>query len=604
MKRSIVFIYLLLIATLVLAWSIEGFSQSNDRIIKATVNVKKIVALKTQRSLSEQIDDIHSMPEHEHPKSHKPATDRVFYPREYKELQASQGTGMPSPAPLVGFASKSFDGYYPPDPHGAVSENYVVGTVNNELYIQERNGDLIADVKLKDFWAPVHQTIQLFDPRLTYDPFEHIWMLVTAASPFGDSSSLLIAVSQSEDPTGSWNLYKIKADSTGNLWADYPNIAFNKKWIAVTVNLFGDTSDNSDTGRVYIFNKRELMNGQAPSLKTFNIDQGVIPAVTYDSSMNDLYLLEVYSEAAGQLQMLKISGAVGSETITSVGYPSIHIPWSPIPAHDADFAPQLGDTALIQCNDDRMGTVIVKNNKIWCTHTVFLPADTHPERSSVMWWAMDTTGFVLQHGLIDDATGNTFYAFPSIAVNKFSDALICYSVFSGQQYASAGYSYHDHAQAAGSVNDSYVFKSGENTYNRSGGGRNRWGDCSVAVTDPLNDIDFWAISEYAESTANNWGTWWTNVSGWDTIDHDPASVEIAPNPNKGTFNIYINGQVKTSIDIDIYDLLGQHLYNTISDNKVIFISINTLKGNLAEGIYIVRVKVNGQIIDKKIVVRD
>ena len=62
MKRNILFIYLLFIATLMLAGSNEGFSQINNGITKATVNVKKIVALKTQRSLSEQIDDIHSMP--------------------------------------------------------------------------------------------------------------------------------------------------------------------------------------------------------------------------------------------------------------------------------------------------------------------------------------------------------------------------------------------------------------------------------------------------------------------------------------------------------------------------------------------------------------
>ena len=251
-----------------------------------------------------------------------------------------------------------------------------------------------------------------------------------------------------------------------------------------------------------------------------------------------------------------------------------------------------------------MGNVLVKNNVIWCTHTVFLPAGAKPTRSSVLWWALNTSGEVLQHGLIDDPTGNNFYAFPSIAVNKYDDALIGYSVFNPQQYPSAGYSYHDHAQFPGSVNSPYIHKNGENSYYRSGGGRNRWGDYSATVIDPVNDVDFWTINEYAQSTANSWGTWWTQVSGLDTINHNTSvnfGLVLAPNPNNGIFNLYFSGQVNTLVQIDIYDLLGQHLHSQTSIAELSSIAINT--AFFAEGIYVVRVKVNGQTIDKKMVLR-
>jgi len=39
-----------------------------------------------------------------------------------------------------------------------------------------------------------------------------------------------------------------------------------------------------------------------------------------------------------------------------------------------------------------------------------------------------------------DASGATFYAYPSIAVERDSDVLIGYSRFSASQYASANYS--------------------------------------------------------------------------------------------------------------------------------------------------------------------
>jgi hypothetical protein len=565
------------------------------------------VQIKTQRSLADQINDVHFMPdERESRPPHTPATEKVHYNKEFKELASS---GQPSPAPITGFASKSYDGYYPPDPHGAVSSNYVVGTVNDELYIQDRSGNLIIDIALKNFWAPVHQTIRLFDPRLVYDPNMQRWFLVTAANAESDSSSILIAVSQSEDPTASWNLYKVKADPAGESWADYPNIGFNKNWVAVTVNLFGDTSDNSDTGRIYLFNRSDLAKGLSPAMKMFNVDQGVIPAVTYDSTEDDLYFMEVYSEPAGQLQMLKATGAIGSESIINVGYPAIHMTWAPIPSNYLDFGPQLNDTAHIQCNDDRMGNVLVKNGAIWCTHTVFLPAGARPTRSSILWWSISTNADVLQTGLIDDASANNFYAFPSIAVNKYNDALIGYSLFNAQQYASAAYSLHDHSQTVGSANDPYTFIKGENTYYKSAGNRNRWGDCSATVVDPLNDVDFWTINEYAESTADNWGSWWASVSGLDSINHDPIpnSVEVllAPNPNNGNFDMYINGAINTPLQFDIYNMIGQHIYTkSVTNAATGYIWISQLNGTLLQGLYIARIKVNGETIEKKIVVKD
>lgn len=606
MKRVFHFLYLpaWFIVLAIMLRGNDAFSQSN-MITSGTITVRNIVDLKLQRPLSEQIGDEFGMPEREHPRHHQPATERIHYANEYKQLQATQSAGQPSPLPQAGFASKTYDGYYPPDPHGAVSEHFIVGTVNDELYIQDRSGNLISDVKLLNFWIPVHQTRRLYDPRLVYDPNMHTWMLVTAANAQSDSSCILIAISQSEDPTGTWNLYKIKADSAGTLWLDYPNIGFNNKWIAVTGNMYGNTTDSTDTGRIFVFDRNAMMSGAVPGMTIFGVDQGVEPAVTYDSTMNDLFLLETYYEPAGQLQLQKVTGAVGSEQLISIGFPAIHTPWSPIPKDDADFAPQLGDTAKIQCNDDRIGSVIFKNNTIWATHAAFLPAVDSPTHSAVMWWAIDTNADVQQCGMIDDPTGKNFYAFSSIAVNKYNDALIGFSVFSADQHPAMGYAYHDHTQPAGSVNNPYIAKSGENTYNRSGFGRNRWGDCSATVIDPLNDIDFWTINEYSESVADNWGTWWTNVSGLDTINHGtlPFGVDLVPNPNKGVFNLYFSGQVHTAVQIDIYDMLGERIYTTtISDPEVSSIWINNFSGYLADGIYITRIKANGQTIDKKMLV--
>jgi hypothetical protein len=56
------------------------------------------------------------------------------------------------------------------------------------------------------------------------------------------------------------------------------------------------------------------------------------------------------------------------------------------------------------------------------------------------------------------------YAFPSIAVNRFGDALIGYSRFGTNQYASANYSLHALNEPTGTLESDYLYKAGESTY--------------------------------------------------------------------------------------------------------------------------------------------
>jgi uncharacterized repeat protein (TIGR01451 family) len=183
-------------------------------------------------------------------------------------------------------------------------------------------------------------------------------------------------------------------------------------------------------------------------------------------------------------------------------------------------APQLGTTQLIDSGDARMQKCSYRNGSLWCAHHVFLPATT-PTRSSVQWWQLSTAGAVQQRGRIDDPSGATFYAYPSIAVNANNDVLIGYSRFSASQYASANYSFRSSCDAVNTLQSDTVLKAGEGPYFKTfGQGSNRWGDFSSTVVDPANDIDMWTIQEYAATpigmgtTDGNgrWGTWWGKVA--------------------------------------------------------------------------------------------
>jgi hypothetical protein len=434
---------------------------------------------------------------------------------------------------------------------GTVGPNHLMVALNTQVKFQNRTGATQGPVvSLDGFWAGVTPGFpNAFDPRIAYDPFNDRWMFTAAADSNLAGSSVLIGVTQTGDPTGNWFLYRVDADSSNACWFDFPTIGFNKDWIVVTGNMFTVSGQTCGGGvQVYLFDKMGIYAGPPTAPHTFFPASGVtntrVPVLTYDNTLAAIYLVRRFSgNAAGGFGFLgvhKVSGPVGSETIVELqgpsGLPRVRTPsstpnsetWSTAPAGDADFCPQSGSVTRIQCNDDRALSGVYRNGSVWIAQTVFLPAGGSPTRAAAQWWQFEPevnngAGFanLLQFGRVDDSTGVNFFAFPSIAVNSRNDALMGYSVFSANIFASAGYSFRAAADPPGTMQSSLTYKAGEDTYFKDFGvGENRWGDYSNTVVDPVNDLDFWTIQEYAEtpSPGSLWGTWWAKV--------------VAPNPKK------------------------------------------------------------------------
>jgi hypothetical protein len=157
---------------------------------------------------------------------------------------------------------------------------------------------------------------------------------------------------------------------------------------------------------------------------------------------------------------------------------------------------------------------------------LFLPAGGAPTRSAIQWWQLTTDGSVVSRGRLDDPSGGTFYAFPSVAPNRNNDLLIGFSTFSADTFASGGYVFRAASDAPGRLRDGALLKSGEAAYVRTGTSkRNRWGDYSSSGIDPVNGLDLWTIQEFAGSAAslNTWGTWWGRIVP-DTADPVPLPL--------------------------------------------------------------------------------
>lgn len=442
-----------------------------------------------------------------------------------------------APPPASSFLASSDDNtVIPPDTHGAVGPSHVVAMLNSVIVVRTRAGALSVSLSLAAFWSPVYTGGDAYNPRVLYDHDSDRWMATAVADSFSASSRLLIAVSATSDPTGTWAFNSLDVDSANVVWANYPSMGFNSKWIVVQTNMYGISSGNFSRSHIYVFDKAALYAGSgAPYTRISDSTIGAtqVPAVTFGSST--MYLLQEWDGYAGELRLYSITGSIGSEVLSVVATPKITSPW----LSGSTYCPQAGGFDSISCGDSRIQNVVLRNNRLWAVHSVEL-LDNDVEaipRTSIQWWKLSTVGGVLDHGRIDDPSGQTYYSYPSIAVNKNNGVLIGYSIFSPTTFASAAYSFRAATDPDSALLSTVVFKAGLAHYSKTAGGdENRWGDYSNTVVDPSNDTDMWTIQEYAASPSggvDRWGTWWAHIVPPPTPTFTPGPTRtptITPTP--------------------------------------------------------------------------
>ena len=436
----------------------------------------------------------------------------------------------------------------PADTHGAVGPEHLMVALNTEIAVQTREGELLSKVGLSDFWGGFDHGF-VFDPKVVYDHLAKRWVLFTIADVNTTKSAVLIGLSKTSNPNGEWDMASIRVHptsvKTNYLYADYPSVGYNGKWLAASVNMYKGTNEVAGTkefvgSRIYAFHKPDYIRNDRAFYTQFD-DPGyftVVPATTHDAA--DTNLLFVTENSTRALRISALSGKVGQEHYTpkfaTTPLKDI-VPWE-FSIGKTNISPQKGTAKNIFGNDSRMHALIKRNGKLWAAHHVFLPEGvTNVNRTAVQWWNLETNATIIQRGYIQDTNGVKQYTFPSIAVNKNNDVLIGYSGFTKDTYASSFYSYRKAGDPLGEMSKPAQFKSGVAPYVKlRADGRNSWGDYSATQVDPNNDTDMWTIQMYAETRntdqkgipddkRDRWGTWWGHVA---FQPDDPPVIVVHP----------------------------------------------------------------------------
>src|SRR6185503_1334608 len=117
-----------------------------------------------------------------------------------------------------------------------------------------------------------------------------------------------------------------------------------------------------------------------------------------------------------------------------------------------------------------------------------------------------------------NTNGLPWYAYPSITVNQCGDVLLGFSRFSSNSFADGAYAFRAAADPPGTMRDPAILQAGLGYYEKTyTGTRNRWGDYSMTMVDPVGQTSMWTIQEYAATpvgTGNGsgrWGTAWGRI---------------------------------------------------------------------------------------------
>lgn len=196
----------------------------------------------------------------------------------YSQDPALQGaTKNSAHAPTVPI--RNFDGIsntysvYPPDTQGDVGPDHYVQVVNKGFQIWDKTGtSLYGPANLSTIWAGIPAPwngTNNGDPIVLYDQAANRWMIAQFSLPNTTQYAMLIAVSQTANPTGAWNRYVFEF---GNKMPDYPKFGVWPDGYYMSVNQFLSGSSWAGVGAC-AFERTKMLSGD-PTARMIYFDLG------------------------------------------------------------------------------------------------------------------------------------------------------------------------------------------------------------------------------------------------------------------------------------------------------------------------------------------
>ena len=422
------------------------------------------------------------------------------------------------------FPGISATGWVPADPNIAVGPNHIVEVVNTDIaWFDKTTGVKQFQVGMEPIPGPTEGFFEslgggsfVFDPKAFFDPVTNRFFVVALEQDDAtETSKVLVAVSDDNNPNGTWAKYRFEAMLTINstpTWLDYPGFGCNKDAVIVTGNQFGFAS-GSFGSQALVIPKLPLLSGGSATATSFHLPNFFTIQIcrTSDPVLDRIYMV-TNGPTSAQLTVLAATGLTGTPAIVST---NMAIPTWIFPTV---YAPSTGGHSL----DILPGRILDaehRGGKIYATHTVRAPSDS---RNVVRWYEVNANNYpsanptLSQSGNVAGGPGQHLFM-PGIASNSAGDVALVFTRSSTAITADIMVAGRRQTDPPGTMGAPVLVKSSLGaTYGFPG--VNRWGDYHSIEVDP-DTVNFWSVAMLGQVNGN----WTTEISKLTISDITPGA---------------------------------------------------------------------------------
>lgn len=429
----------------------------------------------------------------------------------------------------------------PPDPQVAAGPNNVVVLINSLIAIYDKSGNAQGAFQpLSSFFSSLNVVGSIFDPRIIYDDTDNRFILTAAEIDFTNlmNGNVLVAVSQTSDPTGIWNKFAVDFEgqnlsNSGNTFPDFPTLGLSSLAIYISTGQFTlnascistDASECSfsDTW-IKVIGLAELLSGSpALNITTFQDVRtasgapafSIEPAVTYGTSSAEFLVAADFTANPGN--------TLNVFSINTSGTPSLSAADLPVPQFGLPPDATQPDNSLVATNDFRLLNAVWSNNVLWTAQNV-----GGENGNAIAQWYEISAASLSSVALKDSGTisGSGDAYFPEISVKPNGDVGVAFTTSSVLQFASSALTGRASADAAGAMRSPAIYRAGTANYSDFA---LRWGDYSGIGVDPDGN-SIWMISEYAGSPDPHFGTAVAQMPAPPALSLSALSLDFGTQP--------------------------------------------------------------------------
>ncbi len=395
---------------------------------------------------------------------------------------------------IVGLTDAAGGGYDPPDAQVAAGPGFVVEMVNlAERVWRTDTGapQLVQTIPLSVLYGT--GTDGLTDPRILWDASSGRWLASISDEGQG---GVMLAVSQSADPTGDWSVYSFPAGGC----ADQPRLGVADGVIVLAADVFQRCEGFSSAlgAEVWVVNKEQAVAGATTvSSTSFGPDtsySSLQPVQSLSATATE-YVVGVDDPSSRAVHVLAIDGVPpAAVTMQPVAQPAI------LPLSLPPDGQQPHPNAAIRTNDDRILDAAWEGGKLWFSaNTGCIPDGDTELRACARVTELSTDTLSVDWD-VNLGRANAYLYYPAIRPDASGDLVVVYGESSTSENPAVvvqGRTPDGTFTAPTVVARSRVAHLGD-----------RYGDYFGAARDPVNPSLVWVVGETAPvaTTSEGWGS--------------------------------------------------------------------------------------------------